>query len=114
MSSLPNACMSNFTFQDNVTTIGTGKELGIISGMSSMNLQFISSGTFTAQIEAQLIDTNTWYVYPSFKLPTYDLMSSTITDKSSLYNVDLTGITKIRVNLTVVGSPISVYAKVVS
>lgn len=114
MSYLPNAGQIEFTFQDNASSAGTGNVLSVNSGMSVMKLEFATSGTFTAQIEAQLINQDKWYPYPSFKLPMYDLMSSTITDANYLYEVDLTGITKLRVNLTAVGGSTSVYSRAVS
>jgi len=105
---------TNVIFQNAVTTTGTGTEFNV-NGAEEMNIQFImTSGTFTAQIKALGVDQSTWYAYPSFKLPTYELMSSTITDKSFLYNVDLRCISKIRVELTALSGTITVLGKAVS
>ena len=111
---MANYTMSNFTFHNGATQIGNGNILTITRDMSSANIQFISTGTFETQIEAQVIDSNIWYPYPCFKLPTYELITSTITDSGFIYNIDLTAISKLRIRLINVSGTLSVYGKVVS
>ena len=111
---MSNYTMSNFIFHNSATQIGNGNILTITRDMSSANIQFISTGTFEAQIEAQVIDSNNWYTYPCFKFPNYELTTSTITDGSCIYNIDLTAISKLRVRLVNIAGTLSVYGKVVS
>jgi hypothetical protein len=101
----PNSCQVNFTFHDNTTVDGS---------MQYMNIQFITTGTFIAKVEAQGVVEDVWYPYPAFRYPAYELMDTNISDKNFLYNIDLNGITKIRINLISVSGAISVYGKVVS
>lgn len=106
--------LERVTFHNNVSGIGTGVEYTINGNANSLMLQFITSGTFTAKVEAQLTDTNTWYTYPCIQLPAMTFITDTFTDKTTLYQVDLSsGISKVRVNLTAVSGAITVYGRVV-
>jgi hypothetical protein len=105
--------LNNHVFHKDSTQIGTGADFNINYDTSFMNIQFITSGTFVAVLKAKLIDSDTWYPYYSLKVPTGELMSGNITEKSCLYQVDLTAISALRVELTSVDGALSCYGKAV-
>lgn len=114
---MANKKMNDHTFYKNVTAIGTGIEYVVDEFAKTMNLQFITSGTFTAKLWVKLIDPNEWHLWPCLKYPKYDLIDSEtvfITDKKSIHQVDLVGITALRVQLTSVTGAISIYGRSVS
>lgn len=108
-----NNTVKNHTFHDAVTVIGTGEDYKVESKATAMNIEFITTGTFTAKIKAQLINPTKWYPYPCFKLPSYDLIETTITSGNFLYNVDLIGVSEIRVEITAISGTLTVLGKAV-
>lgn len=93
--------IANHTFHLNSTTITTGTEY-IVSGQANeMNIFFniSSSGTFKAVIEGYDYDTNKWYLWDVYQIPSYTEYSSGITDATKAYNISIKGIDKIRVNI---------------
>jgi hypothetical protein len=108
-----NRSIDNHTFFENATTIGISDYM-ITSDASQMNLEFVCDGTFEAKITADNYPKNVggFYDYPCYKLPSYESMS-TITDDGYLYNVDVSGIDYLRVEILSLTGTLSVYAKVV-
>lgn len=109
-----NRSIANRTFFEDVSTVGVS-DFMVLSDASSMNLKFISTGTFTAKITANLSPKSKggFYPYPCFKLPTYDIIQDVITDDKYIYNVDLTGIDYLRIEIVSISGSLSVYGKVV-
>lgn len=107
-----NNTRSNPIFHNKTTVISTGKvfESEIAN---TINIQFISTGTFSATFEAQCVDTNLWYPIMSANLKTLKL-SNTVTDSSAIYQVDLVGIPFFRVSITQITGNISVFGKAVN
>jgi len=110
-----NSSKSAPTFYENVTTIEeiSTSTMHVISDESSMNLEFVCDGTFSAKIYAKVSEKGTFKPYPSFELPSYNLITDTITDDSFIYNIDLTGVEYIKIVLVSLTGTISVYGKVV-
>jgi hypothetical protein len=101
------------TFHNNTNSVGNGTQYNVHELASVVKLQFICSGTFTAVVEAQLVDTNTWYPYDAYTIPTYDLITTNITDKNYLYEVDVTGISALRIRLTSLTGTLTCYGRIV-
>lgn len=104
----------NVIFHNNVTIPSTGLELKVISG-TLINIEFETVGSFSATFEAKANDPQvitTWKPITAANLATLDL-SPTVTDKGYIYQIDLTGITALRVNLTSVSGNTSVYGMLV-
>lgn len=107
--------ITNHSFHVNSTTVSNGNEYIIASNADEMNLFFkiSSGGTFTAVVEGYDYDTNKWYLWDVYKIPTYIECSSGITDDTKAYNISLKGIDKIRVRLTTILGTFSCYGKAV-
>lgn len=103
----------NFTFHNKTTNIGDGKIFNVDGKSDTVNLEFITNGTFTAKLMAQVIDETKWYPYECFKKPTFDLITDTITDSNYIYGVDITGISKLKVVVTAVSGELTVLGKAV-
>jgi len=108
MTNLP---MNNFTFHDRTSTISTGKELSVVSGYQTINIDFETTGTFTAQFESKDLFGD-WSPIMAVNLTTMTLITST-SDVNSTYQVDLTGLVGFRVNITSITGTISAMGKVV-
>jgi hypothetical protein len=107
-----NMGISNHTFHNGTTSVGNGVQYNIIGQENTIILQFITSGTFAAVVEAKLVDSNSWYAWDVYKKPSYDSVAS-ITDKIYAYEIDVTGTTAIRVRLTAVSGALTCYGRVV-
>jgi len=106
--------VANILFHDNVNNIGTGYELVISNGISSVNIEFETTGTFNAIFEAKANpNTTIWKPIMGCNLGTLELTTN-VTDKTYIYQVDVTGISLLRVDLTSVSESISVYGRCVS
>lgn len=102
----------NVIFHKNVTSPATGLEFDVSQG-NLINIEFESEGSFSANFEAKANSVTTiWKPVMAANLATLDL-ATTATDKSYIYQLDLTGISLIRVNLTSVSGSISVYGRFV-
>lgn len=111
-----NAIISCHTFHNESAGASTGIDYNISSAQGdTMKLEFIvsESGTFSATVKAQLIDSSKWYTYPAIQQSKTFPIDSVITDANYLYEVDLRAISKLRVDLTAITTTITVYGKVV-
>jgi len=110
-----NNAINNYTFYDNATSITDTNNafFNVTSNSSEMNIKFICDGTFQAKLYAGIIDKNTMFPYPCFKLPTFDLITDVISDDTFLYNVDLTGIDYLKIELISLVGSISIIGKAV-
>ena len=110
-----NNAIKNHIFYDSVTdtTETSTCILEVNNNASTLNIEFITSGTFSAQIYAATFDKEHFKLYPVFKLPTLQLMSGAIIDGNYFYQVDITGVDYIKVVLTAVTGTLTVRAKVV-
>ena len=109
-----NAAISNHVFHNAITVAGTGNVYNVCGQADTMKLEFSisTSGTFSATVEAQAVDTNKWYNYGVLELPLRTALA-TITDATVLYDVDLRGITKLRVNVSTVTGTLTVQGRAV-
>lgn len=109
-----NRSLDNHVFFNAATTVGTS-DLTVTSDASSMNLKFVSTGTFQVRITADISPKNSgaMFSYPCFKYPLYEVVSDVITDASFLYNVDLSAIDYLRVEIIAITGALSIYGKVV-
>lgn len=80
--------------------------------MSIVNIEFVTDGTFNATFEVQT-NSDTWHSVSAINLGSMQVENSA-TNKASLYMVDLTAVSKLRVKINNTSNPISVYGKVVS
>ena len=108
-----NNSISSFTFHDKTTTIGDGAIFEVTGASNTINIEFITNGTFTAKLMAQVIDETKWYPYECFKKPTYDLITDTITDSNYIYSTDMTGISKLKIVITAISGELTVLGKAV-
>jgi hypothetical protein len=110
-----NSSISTFTFYKNVTSIldNATNCFNVTSNASEMTIKFICTGTFQAKVYAGIIDKENMYPYPVFKLPDYTMITDIITDSNCLYNVDLSAIDYIKIELVALTGNISVYGKAV-
>lgn len=106
---------ANVTFHSGSISIGTGKEYLSNGGANEINLYFSISegGTFTAIVEAYMYETNTWYPWDVYQRPSFTLMNNGISSANNVYNVDVKGIDKLRVNLTAINGTLSCYGKAI-
>ena len=109
-----NAAIANHTFHNAITSASTGTDYSIHSAEDFMNLEFVIStgGTFSASVKAQVLDTNVWHDYEVFDHPTRTA-TATVTDATKLYELNLRGISKVRIDVTAVTGTLSVYGKAV-
>lgn len=99
-------------FHDKETSPSTGLEYTVGSS-TAINFEFETSGSFTAVIEAKVNSQSPiWKPIMVADLATLDL-NTTVSKVSHIYQADVTGIEKIRINLIDVGGEISVFAKCV-
>lgn len=105
-----NAKIAEHTFYDNVSTTDETDTcvLAINSNLSFLNVDFISTGTFAATVEGAIIDEKNFRPYPSFKLPTYELIKTEITDGRYFYSIDVTGIDYLKIKLTAITGTLTV------
>lgn len=108
MTNLP---MDNFVFHENTSAISTGKELEVNSGFQTIDVDFETTGTFTAQFESKDLFGD-WSPIMAVNLTTMNL-STTTTDAHCTYQVDLTGLVGFRVNITALGGTISAMGRIV-
>jgi len=108
--------LENFIFHEDNSDIGDGNILTITNNMSTVNFEVISSddNDFEAMVYAQLVDSDRWYNYPCFKLPTYELIDNSFSESGYIYTVDVSAISKIFIRLLSNTGLISIYGKVVS
>jgi hypothetical protein len=109
-----NRSIDNHTFFKNQTTTGVSDYM-ITSDASEMNLKFECTGTFEVKITADIYpkNINIPYLYPCYKQPTYEPITTTITDGTCLYNVNLSAIDYLRIEILSLTGTISIYGKVV-
>ena len=109
-----NAAICNHIFHNAITVAGTGNVYDVSGQADTMKLEFSisTSGTFSATVEAQVLDTNKWYTYEILELPLRTPLA-TITDATVLYDVDLRGVTKLRVNVSAVTGTLTVQGRAV-
>lgn len=109
-----NNSKSNYIFYDSVTSISntTNAIFSVISDASEMNIVFDCTGTFEAKVYASIFNKNNMKPYPVYKLPDYTMVSS-ITDGSYMYNIDLSGIDYLKVELVSLTGTITVSGKAV-
>jgi len=98
-------------FHDTTTSISTGKELSVIGGYQTINIDFRSTGTFTAQFESEDLFGD-WSPIVAVNLTTFGFSTST-SDADSTYQIDLTGLVGFRINITSISGTLSAYGKVV-
>lgn len=104
-----NSTIKIHTFHSNVTSPSVGTDYAINGQADLMRLDFdITDGTtFTALIQVKMKYDSDWKPYPVIKdAPTYDI-STTVTDATYLYEVDVRAIESIRVELTTVNGTVS-------
>jgi len=110
-----NVSKDNYTFYDNVSSINSNTKAiyNVNCDASEMNISFKCTGTFQAKIYAAIMDITDMKAYPCFQLPSFTLIENFITDASCLYNVDISGIDYLKVELISLTGNIIVRAKVV-
>lgn len=109
-----NSAISNHVFHDAITQVGTGNVYNVSGNADTMKLEFSisTSGTFSATVEAQVLDENKWYSYGVLELPLRTSLA-TITDATVLYDVDLRGVTKLRINVGAISGTLTVQGRAV-
>lgn len=109
-----NRSIDNHTFFKDATSTGISDYM-ITSDASSMTLKIVTTDTFQIKITADISPKSegTFKPYPCYQLPDFTTITTGITDANYLYNVDLSGIDYLRVEIVSVTGSVSVYAKVV-
>lgn len=108
--------ISNHVFHDDISTINTGTDYRVTGRENIAVLQFITDEgtTFTANILCKCVDNDNWYTCPFVKNSDLSIITSgQINDEGSLYSVDLTGITSLRVDVVDVDGTLSVFGRMV-
>lgn len=103
-----------FTMQDQSTANGNGEELSIATDMNSANVEIVSTST-TANVnfEAQTAS-ETWHSINGVNLETFNV-SRTTPAVNSVYQIDLTGFSSVRVRISdMTNGEVTVIARVVS
>lgn len=95
---MANSAYINFVFHDNTNTTGVGNELNVTSGCQTINIEIISTGTFSVTFEGQSLS-GAWYPIAGANLNTLNV-TSVATDNTSLWQIDLTSLVAFRCNLT--------------
>lgn len=110
-----NNAINNHVFYDNVTTTDETSTciLTINNNASTLNLEFITTGTFSAQIYAGIFDKDHLKPWPALKMSSIDPITSTISDGNYFYEVDVTALDYVKVVLTALTGNLTVRAKVV-
>lgn len=106
--------IDHMMFHNKTTIPSTGLEYLVGSGITSINIEFETTGAFVATFEAKgNPNVSTWKSIMSCNLGTLEL-ANTVNDKSYIYQIDVTGISFLRINLKSVSSPIDVFGECVS
>lgn len=108
--------ISNHIFHEGITDTNIGVDYRVTGRENIAVLQFIidEGTTFTANILCKCVDNDNWYTCPFVKNSDLSIITSgQINDEGSLYSVDLTGITAIRVSITDLDGTLSVYGRMV-
>jgi len=106
--------IDNIIFHNNVTSPNTGLEYMINGGGNIINIEFETTGTFSATFEAKVnINSTIWKPISAGNLDTLNL-SKIANDKNAIYQVDVTAISLFRVRLSEVNGATTVYGKYVS
>lgn len=110
-----NSAINNWVFYNNVTTTEETSTciLDVNNNASTLNIEFITTGTFSAQVLGGIFDKDHFKPYPSFKLPALGLISEEITDGNYFYQVDVVAVDYIKIILTDITGSLTVRAKVV-
>jgi len=110
-----NNSISNHTFFDKATSIGVGKDFYVTSNASEMNIKFECIGTFQAKITADIHpkNENEFFSYPCIKYPECTLIDDIISDSNAMYNVKITGIDCLRIEIITLNGILSAYGKAV-
>lgn len=109
-----NRSIANHVFFENTNTIGLGKEYIVSSDASQMNLKFICSGSFQAKITADIAPKEEIFkAYPCYQIPDFTKITDIITSANYLYNIDLSAIDYLRIEILSLTGTISAYGKVV-
>lgn len=102
-----------FTFQDSVNASQDGEILSVNTGSRTVNIEVTSTSTdAVVNFEAQFTS-DTWHPVNGIDIETFNLFTSIST--SGVYQVDLTGVKKLRCRLSdITNGEVSVVGKVVS
>ena len=104
-------------FYDNVTTTDESDTciFSINSDVSTIMLDFKSTGTFSVKLYGSIFDkeNDSFKPYMCFKFPTLDMIDTEITDDSYLYQVDVTAIDYFKVVITAITGSLAVRGRVV-
>lgn len=105
--------IDTIVFHENTSTPSEGLVYTVNSGVTTINVEFETTGTFTAIFEAKCNDkTTTFKKVMVANLGTLDLVSET-SDATAIYSIDTTGIMFVRINITAVSGTVSVYGRAV-
>jgi hypothetical protein len=107
-----NSTQINWIFHNATTSPSAGNELNIFAYMQTANIEISGTGTATVYFEGKATDNGNYYPIAAVNLATLNVETTT-TSIGSLYQVDLTGLYKLRVRLDNVVGSINVSAKVV-
>lgn len=106
-----NDSISNHIFHNSTATTGTGLEYNTTGQELIVVVEFVSTGTFTAVFEGKCLSGN-WKPIRGASRSTNDYTTTT-SDKTSFWEVDISGMVAVRINLTGNTGVTSVYGKVV-
>lgn len=109
-----NVGQSNHTFLEGVTSANTSKELNVISNFVTANIEITGTATsFNIVFEAQVLNSNQWHEIVAVNLKNLNI--DTKATEKGIYQLDLTGLTKVRTRLTSIsGGNLTVKGRVVS
>lgn len=113
---MSNRALENFVFHEGTTDVNTGNIYSINSGASACKLEFVitEGTTFTAEIRQKTRDESEWYLIPFVKDSTCTLVTSgEISDATSYYSFDLTGVAFLKVDITELDGSLSAYGRMV-
>lgn len=106
-----NRSISELKFHDNATTIQDGIVCNITSDASTLSIDFKGTGTFTSVIECKVSYESDWDEIMGVDTKTYDM--STTPSNFNAWEVDVTGISYVRVRLTSVTGSVTAIGRLV-
>jgi hypothetical protein len=106
--------LSSFVFHNATATAPNNGETYINTRGTTMNLYFTATSTFTANLEGKNSGGSTWFPLIGVNISDANLtMSTTVSNASYIYQVDISGIDNVRVRLSANAGSVSCLGRVV-
>ena len=110
-----NSAISCHIFHDYAYEIGTGNDFKVHSQADILKIEFniSESGNFSANVKVKMEYDSPWREHPIVQMsPTFPILT-TVTDPNYLYELDLRGISEIRIELASLTGYITIRARAV-